>query len=127
MPGWKRAKRSSPAPKARFLLSVLAAAAVASAASVVKDLEKGYLRDVKAVNGLCDTVPQEAGYFNIDAKTNKNYFYWSFSSRNNPATDPVVLWLTGAFSKHGREAECWGTPLGPQPLLRGNSQVETPH
>jgi cathepsin A (carboxypeptidase C) len=25
----------------------------------------------------------------------KHYFYWSFESRNDPANDPVVLWMTG--------------------------------
>ena len=25
----------------------------------------------------------------------KNYFYWAFESRNDPANDPVVLWHTG--------------------------------
>jgi len=45
---------------------------------------------------ICDpNVKQYSGYFNIDSATKKEYFYWSFSSRSNPATDPVVLWMTG--------------------------------
>eukprot|EP00759_Apiculatamorpha_spiralis_P037250 PhF_6_TR37177/c0_g1_i1/m.54762 len=45
---------------------------------------------------ICDpNVKQYSGYFNIDTATNKNYFYWAFSSRSNPSTDPVVLWMTG--------------------------------
>lgn len=41
---------------------------------------------------------QEAGYFNIDPTTDKNYFYWFFESRGSPSTDPLVLWLTGGVS-----------------------------
>lgn len=45
---------------------------------------------------LCDpTVEQAAGYYTIDTKTKKEYFYWFFESRNDPSNDPVVLWLTG--------------------------------
>ena len=46
---------------------------------------------------LCDpNVKQSAGYYKLnDGTLPKNYFYWSFESRSNPATDPVVLWMTG--------------------------------
>jgi cathepsin A (carboxypeptidase C) len=48
------------------------------------------------LKNLCDaTVEQSAGYYTIDAKTSKNYFYWFFESRSAPSTDPVVMWLTG--------------------------------
>lgn len=48
------------------------------------------------VSGVCsDPAPQEAGYYDIDAATNKHYFYYMASSRNDPVNDPVVLWLTG--------------------------------
>lgn len=46
-------------------------------------------------SGLCDpNVAQSAGYFKLGTQ-NKNYFYWFFESRNDPSTDPVVLWMTG--------------------------------
>ena len=45
--------------------------------------------------GLCDTVGQQSGYYKITGTKNANYFYWYFESRNNPATDPVILWMTG--------------------------------
>ncbi|KAJ1473938.1 hypothetical protein T484DRAFT_1834185 [Baffinella frigidus] len=41
----------------------------------------------KPVSGLCDTVEQWSGYFKVTSET-KNYFYWFFESRSNPATDP---------------------------------------
>jgi cathepsin A (carboxypeptidase C) len=45
---------------------------------------------------ICDpNVKQYSGYFNIDPTTSKKYFYWAFSSRSDPANDPVVLWMTG--------------------------------
>lgn len=35
-----------------------------------------------------------AGYFDIDAATNKHYFYWYASARSG-ATNKLILWLTG--------------------------------
>jgi len=35
------------------------------------------------------------GFFNVNPTYGVNLFYWGFGSRNNPATDPVVVWLTG--------------------------------
>ena len=47
------------------------------------------------LSGLCDTVPQQAGYYKITGSKNANYFYWYFESRNDPKNDPVILWMTG--------------------------------
>ena len=44
----------------------------------------------------CDPgVQQYSGYFDIDASTNKHYWYWAFESKKDPANDPVLLWMTG--------------------------------
>jgi carboxypeptidase C (cathepsin A) len=43
---------------------------------------------------LCDPVKQYTGYFKLTTG-DKHYFYWFFESRENPATAPVALWLTG--------------------------------
>jgi len=40
-------------------------------------------------------ISQLFGYINVNQKYNANLFYWMFLSQNNPATDPVVFWLTG--------------------------------
>lgn len=64
-------------------LSLLAAGAFS--------LETRFLSN--SVQGICDSVPSEAGYFDI--VDHKKYFYWSFESRTDPASDPVFLWLTG--------------------------------
>lgn len=37
---------------------------------------------------------QESGLLNLDDKGD-DMFYWLFQSRNDPANDPLVLWLTG--------------------------------
>ncbi|ORX52748.1 prepro-carboxypeptidase Z [Hesseltinella vesiculosa] len=43
---------------------------------------------------LCDeTVTQYSGYLNVG--TNEHYFFWFFESRNNPAKDPLTVWLNG--------------------------------
>eukprot|EP00729_Bicosta_minor_P010476 gene10476-21802_t len=52
--------------------------------------------NAKSSVALCDTVKQHAGYIKLtDGALSKNYFFWFFESRSAPATDPVVLWMTG--------------------------------
>jgi cathepsin A (carboxypeptidase C) len=41
-----------------------------------------------------DTVKQYSGYLDVKDE-DKHFFYWFFESRNDPETDPVVLWLNG--------------------------------
>mmetsp|Transcript_22592 Transcript_22592/g.49537 ORF Transcript_22592/g.49537 Transcript_22592/m.49537 type:complete len:485 (-) Transcript_22592:38-1492(-) len=53
------------------------------------------LLNVQSPSGLCDPdVKQHSGYFTFGADK-KQYFYWMFESRNDPANDPTVMWLTG--------------------------------
>lgn len=40
-----------------------------------------------------DTVKQWSGY--LDYEDSKHFFFWFFESRNDPANDPVILWLNG--------------------------------
>jgi len=43
--------------------------------------------------GICDSsVNQTAGYINAG---NPDYFFWLFESKSNPATDPLIMWLSG--------------------------------
>jgi carboxypeptidase C (cathepsin A) len=49
----------------------------------------------EAATALCDPVKQYSGYFNLTSGIDKHYFYWFFESRHAPATDPVILWMTG--------------------------------
>ncbi|OBA21914.1 hypothetical protein METBIDRAFT_10831 [Metschnikowia bicuspidata var. bicuspidata NRRL YB-4993] len=41
-----------------------------------------------------DSVKQYTGYLDIEDE-DKHFFYWFFESRNDPANDPVILWLNG--------------------------------
>ncbi|TKA74781.1 hypothetical protein B0A55_03847 [Friedmanniomyces simplex] len=46
--------------------------------------------------GVCETTPgvnSYAGY--IDMAPNVHMFFWFFESRNDPANDPLTLWLNG--------------------------------
>jgi len=56
----------------------------------------GFLEEsfISESDSICDEVKQYAGYFKLTTG-DKNYFYWSFESRNEPSTDPVILWMTG--------------------------------
>ena len=42
-----------------------------------------------------ETVFNDAGYITVGEKQDKNLFYWMFESRNDPVTDPVLLWMSG--------------------------------
>jgi cathepsin A (carboxypeptidase C) len=60
------------------------------------ELENHNLR-VKSVDPSklgVDSVKQYSGYLDNEAN-DKHLFYWFFESRNDPANDPVVLWLNG--------------------------------
>jgi len=39
--------------------------------------------------------PTDAGFIQVDAKSNANLYFYYLQSQNKPATDPVVLWLQG--------------------------------
>ena len=55
----------------------------------------GSIRLTSENSGLCDaSVNQQSGYY--DLKTgDAHYFYWMFESRNDPTTDPFIVWMTG--------------------------------
>jgi carboxypeptidase C (cathepsin A) len=43
---------------------------------------------------LCDpNVKQVSGYLDVD--DDKHFYFWFFESRDQPKTDPLVLWLNG--------------------------------
>ena len=42
-----------------------------------------------------DNVTQYKGYIDLNNTHGVTYFYWFFESRNDPKSDPLVLWLTG--------------------------------
>ncbi|AGO12377.1 AaceriAER022Wp [[Ashbya] aceris (nom. inval.)] len=70
-----------------------------------------------------DTVKQWSGY--LDYKDEKHFFYWFFESRNDPANDPVLLWLNGGpgcSSFTGLFFE-----LGPASIGKDLKPVRNPH
>ncbi|KAE9047093.1 hypothetical protein PR002_g1221 [Phytophthora rubi] len=46
----------------------------------------------------CGTENSESGYIAMPFNIEDHLFYWFFESRSAPATDPLVLWLTGGGS-----------------------------
>ncbi|CAJ0955551.1 unnamed protein product, partial [Mesorhabditis belari] len=41
------------------------------------------------------TFKQYSGYYSVGESGNHQMHYWFTESKNNPSTDPVILWLTG--------------------------------
>ena len=72
-------------------LALLAAVGFAAAENPASYLEETVQEPETAI---CDSVRQYSGYYKLTTGA-KNYFYWAFESRNDPETDPVVLWMTG--------------------------------
>ncbi|EMG48230.1 ATG42 Vacuolar serine-type carboxypeptidase ATG42 [Candida maltosa Xu316] len=73
-----------------------------------------------AVSSLnLDTVNQTTGYFEFSKHgiIDYHYFYWFFQSRNDPATDPIILWLTGGphcSSSYGLFFELGPSSISPE-------------
>lgn len=71
-----------------------------------------------------DKVKQYTGYLDIEDE-DKHFFYWFFESRNNPETDPLVVWLNGGpgcSSLSGLFFE-----LGPSSINSEVKPVHNPH
>lgn len=71
-----------------------------------------------------DNVKQLAGYLDV-LDEDKHFFFWLFESRNDPANDPVVLWLNGGpgcSSSTGQFFE-----LGPSAIQEDLSLKYNPH
>ncbi|KAF4678650.1 hypothetical protein FOZ60_016321 [Perkinsus olseni] len=50
---------------------------------------------------LCDdSVRQYSGYFTVDPRLNKKYFFWFFEGRNQSRKPPTTLWLSGGLLKN---------------------------
>lgn len=68
----------------------------------------------KSPVGVIDDNPyQWSGYLDLGDDKGKKLFFWVFGSRNNPAEDPVILWLNGGpgtSSLYGAFCQ-WGPKL----------------
>lgn len=47
---------------------------------------------------------QYSGYYTVGANKNHQLHYWFVESQGNPATDPVLVWLTGGPGCSGLSA-----------------------
>ncbi|KAF7314566.1 Serine carboxypeptidase [Mycena kentingensis (nom. inval.)] len=53
----------------------------------------GYSLRLKTPTLCDDSVKQYSGY--LDINEDRHLFFWFFESRSNPASDPLVMWLSG--------------------------------
>lgn len=61
----------------------------------------GHQLRVREPRGLCDpAVKQTSGY--LDTDEGHHFFFWAFESRNDPKTDPVILWCVRVASSEVR-------------------------
>ncbi|KAG1675310.1 hypothetical protein FOA52_015984 [Chlamydomonas sp. UWO 241] len=65
-----------------------------------------------------------SGYFKLDRTVDAHMFYFLFESRNNAATDPVVLWMTGGPGCSSELAVFYEN--GPYAINDDMSLTETP-
>lgn len=91
----------------------LIAAAVTLAGCVIGDLASAATANLTAqpinttdANGtirevFCGLENQDSGYVKLPNRVNGHYFYWYFESRDEPSTDPLVLWLPGGPGEGG--------------------------
>jgi len=107
------------------MFSALGVAALLSFAPSLPSLDE---RSHSVGAGLCDpNVKQLSGYFKLNQKPERNYFYWFFESRNDPTTDPVVLWMTGGpgcsseVALFGENGPCTVGPQGDDTHLNPHS------
>lgn len=71
-----------------------------------------------------DSVKQYTGYLDVEEE-DKHFFFWFYESRNDPANDPVILWLNGGpgcSSATGLFME-----LGPSAINDKQKVVYNPH
>jgi cathepsin A (carboxypeptidase C) len=79
----------------RVLAFVCAAAVLLLSAQAASAESLGSIRVTSRNNGICDAnVKQQSGYYDLTTG-DAHYFYWMFESRNNPSTDPFIIWMTG--------------------------------
>ena len=114
-----------------YTLAFSASSSLKDAASSPTDAStfpRGALAEVSPT--ICDPdVKQYSGYFKLrtHTTTEANYFYWFFESRSAPATDPVVLWMTGGpgcsseVALFGENGPCSVNPGGNGTILNGAS------
>eukprot|EP00758_Cryptobia_borreli_P013625 Tbor_TRINITY_DN5850_c1_g1::TRINITY_DN5850_c1_g1_i3::g.7155::m.7155 len=53
------------------------------------------LKTSKGFPACSPDTEQWSGYFQVNATTNKNYFYWAFGPRSGNPDAPIILWMTG--------------------------------
>lgn len=78
--------------------------------------------------GVCETTPgvnSYAGFINLGE--NVHSFFWFFESRNDPANDPITLWLNGGPGSDSLIGLFQGRPLVPFYSISPALIIDTEH
>jgi len=78
-----------------LVLLVLVAAVVGFTAALRNPAPELIVQEVPSGSIFPGKFKQFTGYIDYNTTEGANLFYWFFESQGTPATDPVVLWMTG--------------------------------
>jgi Serine carboxypeptidase len=76
----------------KLFIAIVVFAAIVQCCVATTSKEDALVTSLPGLN-FAPNFNQYAGYVTVDESHGRNLFYWFVESQNDPANDPVVLWL----------------------------------